>query len=156
MFNTCSLCQFVTPYKKIWVHVMKKSILSFMIYALFVLPSCAPYTESAGKIDKRNDMTSLPNNYSLLDLGRTLSQGSVDIFDPWLTVFSLPTDIAPEKDVGLLTFPEHPTMLVRDNRVSVYTLRDSNSPAYNEFFNVMENNILDVPAAVPLIEGEPL
>lgn len=131
---------------------MKISKLSFIIVAVLSVSSCAPYTGSSDLADRRSDMTALPNNFSLLDLGRTLSKGSVDIFDPWLNIFELPMSKPPEKMDAVLTFPEHPYMIVRDNSVSVYTLRDINSPAYSRFFNVMENETLEIPAAVPLIE----
>jgi hypothetical protein len=135
---------------------MKISRFSIITFAIISVSSCAPYMGSGDKTDRRSDMTALPNNYSLFDLARTISNGSVDVFDPWLSSFALPMDMTSQDTVGLLTFPEHPYMLIRDDSVSVYTLRDAHSPMYNQFFNVMENETLDIPSAVPLIEEEPL
>jgi hypothetical protein len=132
---------------------MKKSTLGIIVYSLIALPSCAPYVGTSPPTDKREDMRALPNNFLLLDLGRTISKGTVDIFDPWLTAFSLPKMDTPENP---LTFPEHPTMLIRDDRVIVYTLRDSDSPPYNDFFDILNGETLELPPAVPLIEEEPL
>lgn len=132
---------------------MKKFILSIIICSCAILPSCAPYEGPGPSMDKREDMTALPNNFSLFDLGRTISKGTVDIFDPWLSALSLPKNELIENP---LTFPEHPTMLIRDDRVTVYTLRDSDSPPYNDFFNILDSETLDLPPAVPLIEEEPL
>jgi hypothetical protein len=132
---------------------MKKSILGIIALTLIALPSCAPYNESASKGFEREDMSALPNNFSLLDLGRTLSKGCVDIFDPWLTIFSPPLDeTSILSESARLTFPEHPTMLIRDDRVVVYSLRDTDSISAPDFFNVMEDDTLEIPAAVPLIE----
>jgi hypothetical protein len=131
---------------------MNISKLSFIVIAILSFSSCAPYTGSSDVTDRRSDMTALPNNFSLLDLGRTLSKGCVDIFDPWLNNFQLPMSQPPENMGALLTFPEHPYMIVRDSSVSVYTLKDSNAQPYNQFFNIMENQTLEIPAAVPLIE----
>jgi hypothetical protein len=132
---------------------MKKSTLGIIVYSLIALPSCAPYNGTSSPTDMREDMRALPNNFSLLDLGRTISNGTVDIFDPWLTAFALPkNDITPNP----LTFPEHPTMLIRDDRVTVFTLRDSDSLPYNDFFDILNGETLELPPAVPLIEEEPL
>ncbi len=140
--------------------MMKKSILGFIVYALMVLPSCTPYVESEGAGSMREDMSALPNNFSLMDLGRAISLGSVDIFDPWLTSLEMPL-MASDAISTPSTFPEHPYMLIRDDSVTAYSLDNENkSPASDDFFKMMEDLSSDDPVSitppVSVIESEPL
>ena len=78
---------------------------------------CAPITSlpTSPKIE------SAPPIFSLLDLGRRISNGGVDIFDPWVPTLTIPD--LPEKPDGIqFNVPKHESMIIRDPRVTVYSL----------------------------------
>lgn len=98
--------------------------ISYFFFAAIVFPilggglsGCAPITSlaSSPKIE------SAPPMFSLLDLGRRLSDGGVDIFDPWVPTLTIPD--LPEKPHGIqFNIPKHESMIIRDPRVTVYSL----------------------------------
>lgn len=64
---------------------------------------------------------SVPPVFSLLDLGRRLSEGGVDILDPWVPTLTIPA--GPEKLQGIqFDIPKHESMIIRDSSVTVYSL----------------------------------
>ncbi len=103
-------------------------------------------------IINRDDDPQLPVDFSMLHIGRELSRGSVDIYDPWLTVFNV---TPPERAVAdpLTTFPVHSFMLVRDENVRVYSLSSEGIDDDSSFEAILNEASGD---PVPLIESEPL
>lgn len=140
---------------------MKTLHLCFAVFSLFALVSCADkesvIVEQQPPVLNHNDDTMLPVDFSMLHIGRALSKGAVDIYDPWLTVFDV---TPPERAVAdpLATFPVHPFMLVRDSDVRVYSLNSNAMDVSSSFTNVL-NEVSDFPSDQPpvqLIEQEPL
>lgn len=99
-----------------------------------------------------------PKNFSMLELGRALSKGAVDIYDPWLPTLTIP---APDFSVPdpLATFPVHRYMYIRNKSVRVYTL-DSSAAMANDisFLSVLDSieqeNIAEIPQPQPLYGDE--
>ena len=118
-------------------------------------------------IVSREDAESLPVDFSILEIGRELSDGSVDIYDPWLMAFVVP-DIDRSVVDPFAIFPSHPFMVVKDPDVRVYSLNSSRNADVmdvSSFSNVL-NEVssqpekiqphLPVQLPVQLIEQEPL
>lgn len=104
---------------------MKKSALALMTSSVMILASCAqlqPGKQPGGEV-----VTYYPKNiivhkeFSLFELGRTMSHNAVDIFDPELLTLKIPPD-APEAANPLAAFPAHPFMLIKDDDVTVFSL----------------------------------
>lgn len=138
---------------------MKKLSLYYAAFVMCTFTACADQksvTIEPEQIPEQKNVTrentdALPLDFSMLDIGRALSDGTVDIYDPWLTVFLV---TPPERTIldPSVSFPVHPFMLVRDEEVRVYSL-NSNEMSPPSFSNVL-NEVADLP--VSLIEQEPL
>ena len=120
--------------------------------ASMVLASCAPGVPVEEVVTQREDVKALPKEFSLLDLGHAISDGAVDIYDPWLDVFMLDPD-----DRSFIThidyFPSHPSMIVRDtDDVHVYSLESDTISDASEFIAIPS----DIAPPIPLVEKEPL
>ncbi len=94
-----------------------------------------------------------PDDFSLLDLGRALSKGAVDIFDPYLDTASVPL---PERKPLLrpLPFPLNPHYKPLDKDVSFYALTSPEEELGGKL-DVVEPEPL--PPPVPLndvVEGQ--
>lgn len=79
---------------------------------------------SAARVEERVAVrrpSPVPPQFSLLELGRRLSGGGVDIFDPWAPTFQIP---ALSKKLPGIAFkiPRHDSMIWRDPGVEVYSL----------------------------------
>lgn len=82
-----------------------------------VLSGCAPGLP----LVEGQKIEAVPPMFSLLDLGRRLSDGAVDILDPWVPTLTIPA--LPEKPHGIeFNIPKHESMIIRDPRVTVYSL----------------------------------
>lgn len=139
---------------------MNKSVLVLATMMAMVLVSCAPGQPVVDNVvGGRENTDALPHNYSMLEIGRALSKGSVDIYDPWLPSLTVPTPDFAVAD-PLATFPVHPFMLVRDQRVRVYSLNSDILDLTTSFTNVLSDVELGQGSAdappIPLITAEPL
>jgi hypothetical protein len=100
---------------------MKKFVALTSLLMSSMLVACTYGNPVGAMQDTRVDSHNLPENFSLLLLGRTISNGSVDIYDPWLTSFDiLPPPTLPEH--LLADYPLHRTTIVRDSSVSLYDM----------------------------------
>ena len=120
--------------------------------ATMILASCAPAVVVNDVATQRKDAKVLPKEFSLLDLGWAISDGAVDIYDPWLDVFMLdPDDRSFIKNIDY--FPSHPSMIVRDtDDVHVYSLDSDMVSDASEFVSAST----DIAPPVPLVDKEPL
>lgn len=123
--------------------------------ASMVLASCAPVAPVEDMTTQRNDTKALPKEFSLLDLGHVISDGTVDIYDPWLDVF-LVNDIEPYPPVGADAFPVNPYMLVRDEDVRVYSLDSDMVSDASEFIHDSSDMAPPVPLVDKVVDKEPL
>lgn len=102
---------------------------------------------------------SLPAKFSMLELGRALSKGAVDIYDPWLPTLTVP---APDFSVAdpLSFFPVHPFMLIRDRSVRIYSTNSYETDNDVSFMNILNEVDTSFTSAVappvPLVEDLPL
>jgi hypothetical protein len=144
--------------------IMNKSVSGFAVLLAVFLVACAParpitatMNADAGDNLRGYDNRGTPlQKFSMLELGRALSKGSVDIYDPWLPTLTIPV---PDFSVSdpLATFPVHPRLYVRNKNVRVYSL-DSNMALDNDisFSNVLESieqqQIDEIPNPVPLFD----
>lgn len=90
-----------------------------------------------------------PDGFSLLDLGRALSKGAVDIFDPYMTTNDVPLPVRKPLQRPL-PFPLNPHYKPSDDDVSFYAL----TPPEEELggkLDVIEPEPL--PPPVPLNDG---
>ncbi len=123
--------------------------------AMMMLASCTPAVVVDDVTTQRNDTKALPKEFSLLDLGRAISDGTVDIYDPWLDVF-LVNDIEPYPPVGADAFPVNPYMLVRDEDVRVYSLESNVVSDASEFITIPDEMAPPVPLVDKVVDKEPL
>jgi len=135
---------------------MKKSASGFITYSLLGLMGlsglCGCSYFSSGARPGGEVVTYYPKpvsehkEFTLFELGRTLSHNAVDIIDPALSIYTIPPD-APEFANPLAKFSFNPNMLIRDDSVEVFALVDP-SP-----LDVIDN----VGEPVPLVQdGSPL
>lgn len=78
--------------------------------------------EEKPEIDQHQ--TEMPKEFSWLELGRTISKGAVDIFDPWMSTFEVTAPENSEPD-PLASFSVNPYLLFRDKSVRVYDLPEN-------------------------------
>lgn len=134
------------------------SSLLFPAWAILLLTSCAGDFGTAMPADKETspqpafqverqvayDMypENKPPAVSLLDLGRALSSGQVDIYDPWASVLDVKAPTFTLSD-PLVSFPQISAHALCVKEVKVYSLG---------------TNFDDVPVQepLPLIEPKPL
>ena len=133
---------------------MTKSAFGFMTASLLILSACArpqPSGEVVTYYPKPLDEYGVyiqHKEYTIFDIGRTISNNSVDIYDPALTTLQLPAD-DPKFISPLVAFPADPYMLIKDDDVVVYSLYSKDMPDTEEYTRVID----DVPAPpVPLVE----
>lgn len=140
---------------------MKELHLCFVIFSVFAFVSCAEQKSVwiepeqltiVEPISDRQNEPSLPVDFSMLEIGRELSDGAVDIYDPWLTVFDVtpPARTVPDP---LATFPVNRHIMTRDSNVRVYSL-SADLLNLSSSFNTILNSVSDRP--IQLVEQEPL
>ena len=117
---------------------MKKSVFVFILSSSLTLGSCAQF--QPGKQPSGEVVTYYPapvvahKEYSLFELGHSLSNNSVDVFDPALTMFASQADssvLSKETDASS-SFPIHPSLLVQDSNVTVFSLYSTAQPEAKE------------------------
>lgn len=116
---------------------MIKSGFILLALVAMALPSCSPIqtmTTDSRVVVNRDGIPALPQHYSMLDMGRAISGGDVDVYDPWLTVFMVtpPGHLQDPLDM----FPPHGGLYVSDKHVKVYSL-SSDGVEDDSFTNVL-------------------
>ena len=109
---------------------MKKSAFGLMIISAMAITACAP--KPGGEVvtyypkpTDSNGVFIAQKETTLFDLGRSLSNNRVDIFDPALPTFKIPPD-DPKAANPLASFPAHPYMLIKDQDVTVFSMFSAN------------------------------
>lgn len=104
---------------------MKKSAFALMTSSVMILVSCAqlqPGKQPGGEVVTYYPRPVIEHKeYTLFELGRTLSDNAVDLFDPASTTLTIPPD-DPKAVNPLASFPVHPFMLIKDEDVTVFSL----------------------------------
>lgn len=89
-----------------------------------LISACVPGGQVGGE---ETDLSPLPPKFSLLELGRRLSGGGVDIFDPWVPTLQITP--LPKRPPGIVfRIPKHDSMIWRDPGVEVYSLAGFSRP----------------------------
>lgn len=99
-------------------HAIWRTVRCCGLVSILLLAGCTPGVPvdkdapAAGK--------ALPLDFSLLALGRSLSDGAVDIYDPYARKFDVPP-VPPRKPrFDFSVFPSHPDYLPADEDVGMY------------------------------------
>jgi len=141
---------------------MKKSALGLMVSLFLTLPACTSMQSGAepdGKVTYYPVQSGTKSAYqerSLFELGRIISHNSVDLYDPQLLTYLLPTD-DPKFQSPLAKFPAHQAMVIKDEAVVVYAMARTATPQPAEQTDSSVYVATDVGEPVPLVvDGTPL
>lgn len=143
---------------------MKKSALGLMATLSLMLPACSSMQSGAapdGKVTYYPVQPVSKSEYqeqSLYELGRVISHNSVDLYDPALLTFLLPTD-DPKYQSPLSKFPAHQEMVIKDEAVVVYAMARpvAPEPVTQEVEYVGDGSVLiakDIGEPIPLVNDE--